>query len=64
MERDKRDADNFWSDRLLECCWDIWKQGFQWIIVGYLPSFWFELWPLFIMDMVKEKKYNKNNSEW
>lgn len=39
MERDERDADNFRSDRLLERCWDVWKQGFQWIIVGYLPSF-------------------------
>lgn len=32
MERDERDADAFWSDRLLERCWGVWKQGFQWII--------------------------------
>lgn len=36
MERDERDADNFRSDRLLERCWDVWKQGFQWIIVRYM----------------------------
>jgi protein SFI1 len=36
MERDERDADIFWSDRLLERCWDVWKQGFQWVIVRYI----------------------------
>lgn len=40
MERDERDADAFWSDRLLERCWGVWKQGFQWIIVRYIhPPF-------------------------
>jgi protein SFI1 len=38
MERDERDADIFWSDRLLERCWEVWKQGFQWIIVRYIHS--------------------------
>ena len=36
MERDEIDADNFRSDRLLERCWDVWKQGFRWIIVRYI----------------------------
>jgi len=33
LERDEKDADDFRSDRLLERCWDVWKEGFQWIIV-------------------------------
>lgn len=33
MQRDEKDADRFREDRLLERCWEVWKQGFQWIIV-------------------------------
>lgn len=32
FQRDEEDADTFRQDRLLERCWEIWKQGFQWII--------------------------------
>jgi protein SFI1 len=39
LERDERDAKNFRSDRLLERCWEVWKQGFQWIIVRSHPNF-------------------------
>jgi protein SFI1 len=39
LERDERDAENFRSDRLLERCWEVWKQGFQWIIVRFHPTF-------------------------
>jgi protein SFI1 len=33
MARDEKDADRFHEDRLLERCWEIWKEGFRWIIV-------------------------------
>ena len=33
MLRDEKDADRFREDRLLERCWEVWKQGLQWIIV-------------------------------
>ncbi|KAJ6630747.1 hypothetical protein B0H10DRAFT_1982710 [Mycena sp. CBHHK59/15] len=32
MLQDERHADRFRQDRLLERCWEVWKQGFQWII--------------------------------
>ncbi|RDB21456.1 hypothetical protein Hypma_011541 [Hypsizygus marmoreus] len=32
MQRDEAEADQFRKDRLLERCWEVWKQGFQWII--------------------------------
>ncbi|KAF9457172.1 hypothetical protein BDZ94DRAFT_1273913 [Collybia nuda] len=31
MQRDEKDADDFRSDRILERCWEVWKQGFVWI---------------------------------
>ncbi|KAK7043628.1 hypothetical protein VNI00_008239 [Paramarasmius palmivorus] len=32
MAHDEKEADRFRDDKLLERCWDIWKQGFNWII--------------------------------
>ncbi|KAJ7172530.1 hypothetical protein C8R46DRAFT_1086306 [Mycena filopes] len=32
MLQDERDADAFRQDRLVERCWGVWKEGFQWII--------------------------------
>ncbi|KAK0459672.1 uncharacterized protein EV420DRAFT_1537125 [Desarmillaria tabescens] len=32
MLRDEQDADTFRRLRLIERCWDVWKQGFQWIM--------------------------------
>ena len=36
IQRDEVDADQFRADRLQERCWNLWKEGFHWIIV------WFE----------------------
>ncbi len=33
MAQDEKEADRFREDRLVERCWEVWKQGFQWIIV-------------------------------
>ncbi|KAF8894524.1 hypothetical protein BD779DRAFT_1501596 [Infundibulicybe gibba] len=33
MERDEKDAVKFHDERLLERCWDVWKQGLEWITV-------------------------------
>ncbi|KAJ7046729.1 hypothetical protein C8F04DRAFT_1247798 [Mycena alexandri] len=32
MLQDEKDADAFRQDRLVERCWEVWKEGFQWII--------------------------------
>ncbi|THG95070.1 hypothetical protein EW026_g6516 [Hermanssonia centrifuga] len=32
MAQDEKEADRFREDRLVERCWEVWKQGFQWII--------------------------------
>ncbi|KAJ7470710.1 Sfi1 spindle body protein-domain-containing protein [Mycena latifolia] len=32
MLQDEKHADAFRQDRLMERCWEVWKQGFQWII--------------------------------
>ncbi|KAJ7452477.1 CTLH/CRA C-terminal to lish motif domain-containing protein [Mycena galericulata] len=32
MIQDEKHADRFREDRLLERCWEVWKQGFQWIV--------------------------------
>jgi protein SFI1 len=42
FQRDEQDADTFRQDRLMERCWEIWKQGFQWIIVRTYCTFLFE----------------------
>jgi protein SFI1 len=34
MKRDEENADLFRADRLQERCYEIWKQGFEWILVG------------------------------
>lgn len=34
MEQDEQYADNFRNDMLLTRCWEIWRQGFQWITVS------------------------------
>jgi protein SFI1 len=36
MEQDEKYADNFRNDMLLARCWEIWRQGFQWIMVSVL----------------------------
>jgi protein SFI1 len=38
MEQDEKYADNFRNDMLLTRCWDIWRQGFQWIVVSVLDG--------------------------
>jgi protein SFI1 len=35
MLRDEEDADRFRDERLVERCWDVWRQGCQWIKVGF-----------------------------
>ncbi|KAI0064613.1 hypothetical protein BV25DRAFT_1852514 [Artomyces pyxidatus] len=32
MAQDEKEADRFREEKLLERCWDVWKQGFDWII--------------------------------
>ncbi|KAG5221670.1 Sfi1 spindle body protein-domain-containing protein [Salix suchowensis] len=32
MRRDEEEADRFYQERLKERCWDVWRQGFDWII--------------------------------
>ena len=36
MEQDEEYADNFRNDMVLTRCWEIWRQGFQWIMVSVL----------------------------
>lgn len=36
MARNEEDADRFREERLIERCWDVWKQGYQWIVVCLL----------------------------
>ncbi|EGO20886.1 hypothetical protein SERLADRAFT_452027 [Serpula lacrymans var. lacrymans S7.9] len=31
MIRDEQDADRFREEKLLERCWDVWRQGYEWI---------------------------------
>lgn len=31
--QDEKEADRFREDKLVERCWEVWKQGYQWIIV-------------------------------
>lgn len=39
MERDEEEADRFREDRLLERCWEVWMEGYRWIVVCTLtPS--------------------------
>jgi protein SFI1 len=33
MARDEEEADRFREDKLQERCWEVWKQGYQWIVV-------------------------------
>lgn len=33
MAGDEKEADRFREDRLVERCWEVWKQGYQWIVV-------------------------------
>lgn len=39
--QDEKEADRFREDRLVERCWEVWKQGFQWIHVRTFTSFSF-----------------------
>ncbi|TFY66150.1 hypothetical protein EVG20_g4945 [Dentipellis fragilis] len=32
MAQDEKEADRFREEKLVERCWDVWKQGFEWII--------------------------------
>ena len=36
MEQDEQYADRFRNDMLLARCWEMWRQGFQWIMVSVL----------------------------
>lgn len=36
--QDIREADRFREDKLVERCWEVWKQGYQWIIVRRLTD--------------------------
>lgn len=40
VEQDELSADQFRNTRLLERCFDVWKQGHDWVIVRLLLSFW------------------------
>lgn len=33
MERDEKEAQLFFQDKLLERCWGMWKNGYEWVIV-------------------------------
>lgn len=33
MERDEKEAQLFYQDKLLERCWEMWKNGYKWVIV-------------------------------
>jgi len=33
MQHDEQNADLFRQDKLIERCWQIWLQGYQWIVV-------------------------------
>jgi protein SFI1 len=39
MIRDEKEADRFREDKLVERCWEVWKQGFLWIHVRLSTSF-------------------------
>lgn len=41
MQRDEKDADDFRADRIMERCWEVWKQGFLWIVVCYFRPIFF-----------------------
>lgn len=32
--QDEKEADKFREDKLIERCWDVWKQGYDWIVVS------------------------------
>lgn len=38
MAHDEEDADRFRDERLLERCWEVWKQGYQWVNVCPHPK--------------------------
>lgn len=40
MLRDEKEADRFREDRLVERCWEVWKSGFDWILVGLAFPGW------------------------
>ncbi|OBZ75311.1 hypothetical protein A0H81_04427 [Grifola frondosa] len=35
MARDEQEADRFRQERLVDRCWEVWKQGYQWIITTH-----------------------------
>ncbi|TFK54938.1 hypothetical protein OE88DRAFT_1653513 [Heliocybe sulcata] len=35
MERDEKEADRFREDKLVEKCWNVWRQGHKWIITTH-----------------------------
>ena len=39
MAQDEKEADRFREDRLVERCWQVWKQGYEWIIVRLITLF-------------------------
>lgn len=39
MMQDEKEADRFREEKLVERCWDVWKQGYDWIVVSlHRPS--------------------------
>jgi protein SFI1 len=38
VEQDERSADQFRNTGLLQRCFDVWKQGYDWVIVSLLPA--------------------------
>jgi protein SFI1 len=38
MLRDEQDADRFREEKLVERCWDVWRQGLEWITVRVLKT--------------------------
>ena len=52
VEQDERSADQFRNMRLRQRCFDVWKQGYDWVVVRFLlglciPSDFAEINPLF-----------------
>jgi protein SFI1 len=40
VEQDEQSADQFRNTRLLQRCFDVWKQGHDWVIVSLLRGLW------------------------
>lgn len=56
MQRDEKDADDFRAERIMERCWEVWKQGFLWIAVCYFR-------PIFDVANLHSQTTNQQISE-